>query len=155
MLLKRMFNRHLALLFVVAMLGCALLVDDVEYPVSKIVDGDTIRIDYLGKNERVRLIGVDTPEPVEQFGEAASSFTRNLLIGESVNLRFDTPKRDRYGRLLAYVYRAPDGLFVNLEIIRQGYGRVLDTFPFKYQQQFQDAENRARPPRKGLWNITP
>lgn len=153
MLLKRLF-----ILFVVAMLvgACALRVDNVEYPVSKIVDGDTIRIDYLAKNERVRLIGVDTPEPHEEFGEAAATFTRNLLTGESVSLHFDASERDMYGRLLAYVHRAPDGLFVNLEFIRQGYGEVYDKFPFKYESQFQDAETQARSSRRGLWrNTTP
>ena len=68
---------------------------------------------------------MDTPEtvhpqkPVERFGKEASAFTRNLLLGEPVYLRFDTDRTDKYGRLLAYLYRAPDGLFVNLEIVRQ------------------------------------
>ena len=58
------------------------------------------------------------------FGKEATAFTRNLLLGELVYLRFDGDRTEKYGRLLAYLYRAPDGLFVNLEVVRQGYGRV-------------------------------
>jgi endonuclease YncB( thermonuclease family) len=107
---------------------------DVAYPVLKVVDGDTVKIDYEGKDTKVRLIGVDTPEtvhpnkPVEPFGKEASAFTKNLLLGESVYLRFDGNKTDKYGRMLAYLYRAPDGLFVNLEIVRQGYGYAETQF---------------------------
>lgn len=157
------------LLLVVALLSSAnpaVVVDALEYPneiftgnakyrIIKIVDGDTIRIEYLGVNERVRLIGVDTPEPDEEFGEAAAAFTRNLLKGESVYLRFDTLKRDMYGRLLAYVYRASDGLSINLEIIQQGQGETYDKFPFKYKDQFQDAETQARILGLGMWKPTP
>ena len=101
----------------------------------------------------VRLIGVDTPETVhpqkavEAFGKEASAFTRNLLLGEEVYLRFDhktasvvgelTDKIDKYGRMLAYLYRVPDGLFVNLEIVRQGYGHAYTQFPFKHIELFR------------------
>src|SRR5688572_18099377 len=84
--------------------------------VLRVIDGDTIEIEQDGKPVKVRLIGVDTPEtvhpskPVEEYGREASKFTTNLLKGESVFLEFDKDKADRYGRLLAYVYRAPDGL---------------------------------------------
>ena len=104
------------------------------------IDGDTVKIDYNGKATNVRLIGVDTPEtvhpskPVEAYGKEASNFTKNLLQGESVYLRFDIDKTDKYGRLLAYLYRAPDGLFVNLEIVRQGYSHAYTQFPFKHME---------------------
>ena len=129
---------------------------DIAYPVLKVVDGDTIKIEYGGKSETVRLIGVDTPEtvhpnkPVEPFGPEASAFTKNLLIGESVYLRFDNEERDKYNRLLAYVYRAPDGLFVNLEIVRQGYGSAYTKYPFKHQDIFRNYEKRAKEVGKGL-----
>ena len=88
------------------------------YPVYKVVAGDTIKIQYEGKIETVRLIGVDTPETVhsnqsvEFYGKEASAFVKNLLIGESVFLRFGNEERGKYDRLLAYVYRAPDGMFI-------------------------------------------
>lgn len=90
---------------------------DTAYPVMRIIDGDTVEIRYDGKFTSVVLIGVDTPgtvhpqKPVEAFGEETTAFTRNLLLGESVYLRFDRDRTDKYGRLLAYLYRAPDRLF--------------------------------------------
>ena len=130
---------------------------DTAFPVLKVVDGDTIKIDYKGQIETVRLIGVDTPEtvhpnkPIEAYGKEASAFLKNLLKGESVYLPFGNEKRGKYGRLLAYLYRAPDGLFVNLEIVRQGYGRAYTNYPFKHQDIFQYYENKAREVGKGLW----
>lgn len=106
------------------------------YKVLRGIDGDTIEIEKDGKPVRVRLIGVDKPEtvhpskPVEAFGKEASKFTCNLLKGESVYLEYDKDKADKYGRTLAFVYRAPDGLFVNAGIIRQGYGRAYTKCPF-------------------------
>jgi micrococcal nuclease len=105
------------------------------YKVPRVIDGDTIEIEQDVKPAKVRLIGVDTPEavhpskPVEEHGKEASRFTTNLLKGESVYPEFDKNKQDKYGRLLAYVYRAPDGLFVNAEIIRQGYGHAHTKYP--------------------------
>ena len=131
---------------------------DTAFQVHRIVDGDTVVIVYNGKPTPVRLIGVDTPEivhpqkPVEAFGKEASAFTQNLLSGESVYLRFDQEKTDKYGRLLAYLYRAPDGLFVNLEIVRQGYGHAYTQYPFKHMELFRHYERQARGASKGLWN---
>ena len=130
---------------------------DTAYKVVRVIDGDTVKIDYNGKATNVRLIGVDTPEtvhpnkPVEAYGKEASNFTKNLLLGESVYLRFDIDKTDKYGRLLAYLYRAPDGLFVNLEIVRQGYGHAYTQFPFKHMEVFRYYGNRARTAGKGLY----
>ena len=130
---------------------------DIAYRVLRVVDGDTVEIDYQGAVTDVRLIGVDTPEtvhpskPVEAYGKEASNFTRNLLLGESVYLRFDVEQTDRYGRLLAYLYRAPDGLFVNLEIVRQGYGHAYTRFPFKHIELFRHYGTKARAAGKGLY----
>ena len=131
---------------------------DTAYPVTRIIDGDTIEIRYAGKPTSVVLIGVDTPEtvhpskPVEPFGKEATAFTSNLLLGESVYLRFDGNRTDTYGRLLAYLYRAPDGLFVNLEVVRQGYGKVYTVFPFKHKTLFQHYSGQAQQSRRGLWS---
>ena len=134
---------------------------DSAYKVVRVIDGDTVKIDYNGKATNVRLIGVDTPEtvhpnkPVEAYGKEASNFTKNLLLGESVYLRFDIDKTDKYGRLLVYLYRAPDGLFVNLEIVRQGYGHAYTQFPFKHMELFRHYGNRARTAGKGLYGAVP
>ena len=133
---------------------------DPAFPVQKVIDGDTVEIQYNGELTSVRLIGIDTPEtvhptkPAGAFGKEASAFTRNLLLGESVYLRFDREMRDKYGRLLAYLYRAPDGLFVNLEIVRQGYGHAYTRYPFKHMELFRHYEHRAREAGKGLWDRT-
>ena len=132
---------------------------DTAYQVTRIIDGDTVEIRYDGKLTSVALIGVDTPEtvhpqkPVEPYGKEATAFIKNLLIGESVYLRFDGNKTDKYGRLLAYLYRAPDGLFVNLEIVRQGYGKVYTVFPFKHKALFQHYGGQAQQARRGLWSL--
>jgi len=123
---------------------------------TRVVDGDTIVVDYHGKLEKVRLIGVDTPEtvhpnkPVEYFGKEASNFTRTLVEGKNVNLEFDWQQRDRYGRLLAYVY-LQDGTLLNKKIIEDGYGHAYTRFPFKYLDDFKEAERRARKAGQGLW----
>ena len=130
---------------------------DTAYKVVKVIDGDTVKLNYNGKVTNFRLIGVDTPEtahphePVEAFGKEASEFTRNLLLGESVYLRFDVEQKDMYGRQLAHLYRAPDGLFVNLEIVRQGYGHTYTHFPFKHMELFRHYGDRARIAAKGLY----
>lgn len=123
---------------------------------TRVVDGDTIVVDYHGKLEKVRLIGVDTPEtvhpnkPVEYFGKEASNFTRTLVEGKNVNLEFDWQRRDKYGRLLAYVY-LQDGTLLNKKIIEDGYGHAYTRFPFKYLDDFKEAERRAREAGQGLW----
>jgi micrococcal nuclease len=119
----------------------------------RVVDGDTLELDG---GERVRLIGVDTPEtvdprrPVQYFGKEASAFTRRLAQGKTVRLEFDQDTQDRYGRTLAYVY-LPDGAFLNAEIIRQGYGHAYTRFPFRYQAEFLALEREAREQGRGLW----
>lgn len=130
---------------------------DKAYRVEKVIDGDTITIDYNGQSERVRLIGVDTPETddpdkkLRASAKRATKFTQRLLGKRSVYLRFDQDKRDRYNRLLAYVYRAPDGLFVNIELIQQGYGYALVKYPFRHKDLFQHYEAQARKARMGIW----
>lgn len=119
----------------------------------RVIDGDTIQLDG---GERVRLIGVDTPEtvdprrPVQYFGKEASAFTRKLTEGRTVRLEFGDETFDRYHRTLAYVY-LPDGTFLNAEIIRQGYGFAYTRFPFRYQEEFVRLERQAREERRGLW----
>lgn len=128
------------------------------YRVTEFADGDTISVDMNGKTERIRMIGVDTPEthdprkPVQCFGRAASDFTRQLIGGSPVRLESDelSGNRDRYDRLLRYVY-LPDGKLVQAEIIRQGYGFAYTSFPFTNSEYFKQLEQEARQNGRGLW----
>jgi endonuclease YncB( thermonuclease family) len=112
------------------------------YEVAAVIDGDTVKLVIDGKPTTVRLIGIDTPEtvhptkPVEPYGKRANEFLHNLVNGGSVYLEYGSARTDKNGRLLAYLYRAPDGLFVNLEIVRQGYGGAYSRYPFKYSDLF-------------------
>jgi micrococcal nuclease len=123
------------------------------YKVKRVIDGDTL---LLINGERVRLIGVDTPEtkhpqkPVQYFGREAYLFTKQMVDGKEARFEFERQKRDRYGRLLAYVYLL-DGTFLNAEIIKQGYGFAYTRFPFKYMEEFRRYEREAKENRRGLW----
>ena len=127
--------------------------------VVHIDDGDTIDVDIDGVRTRVRLVGIDTPEtkkpntPVQCYGREASAYTASLLpLGTAVRLERDAEPRDPYDRLLAYVYRAGDGLFVNLELARGGYARVLSIKPnVAHAADFDTAVADARTARRGLW----
>ena len=126
--------------------------------VVRVVDGDTIRVRLGGTEERVRYIGVDTPEsvkpgtPVQCFGKAASAFNARLVRARTVRLEFDAEHRDRYGRLLAYVYREPDGLFVNAELVRRGYAQPLTIPPnVAHASEFRRLARTARRGGRGLW----
>ncbi|MFH1007532.1 MAG: thermonuclease family protein, partial [Candidatus Latescibacterota bacterium] len=93
--------------------------------------------------------------PAQPYGPEDSSFLKNLLLGEYVYVvhEAETPEFDRYGRLLDYLYRALDGLYVNLEILRKGYGRVYTQFPFQDMDLFRFYERNARECEKGLWAL--
>ena len=123
--------------------------------VARVVDGDTV---VLRGGERVRYIGVDTPEsvkpgtPVQCYAKAASRANDRLVEGRRVRLRYDDEREDRYGRTLAYVYRAGDGLFVNAELVRRGYARVLTIPPDDaHASRFRRLATRARRAGRGLW----
>jgi micrococcal nuclease len=127
--------------------------------IAKDVDGDTVDVSVHGHHERLRLIGIDTPEtkdprkPVQCYGPEASARTAALLpVGTAVRLERDEEPRDDYGRLLAYVYRAGDGLFVNLELAREGMAVVLSIKPnTAYAPVIAAAVDQARAARLGLW----
>jgi len=126
-----------------------------EILVERVVDGDTL---VLSDGEKIRLIGIDTPEtvhpskPVEPFGPEASSFTKRAVEGKAVQLRFDRNKRDRYQRLLAYVYIGDWCL--NEALIRAGYSECITKYPFDkaMKQQFEAAERDAKLNRRGIWS---
>jgi len=124
------------------------------YAISKVIDGDTIRLE---NGETVRLIGIDTPETVhpskavEYYGKEATDFTRMMIEGKQVRLEFDVQKRDKYNRLLAYVY-LEDGTFLNAELVKEGYANV-STYPpnVKYADLFAKLQKEARDNNRGLW----
>jgi micrococcal nuclease len=123
------------------------------------VDGDTVVVEIDGHEESVRFIGIDTPEsvarnrPVECYGPEAKQRTAELLpVGTVVRLERDVEARDRYDRLLAYVIRDEDDLFVNLLLVEEGYA---ESFPFPpntaHQTELDRAEADARAAARGLW----
>ena len=141
-------------------LVCALLLgrdlvasnDDTSARVTRVVDGDTVRLDGLGS---VRLIGIDTPEVFgggECFGREASAFAkRSLAPGAPVRYRVGAEQRDRYGRLLAYVY-LPDGRLFNELLAERGYATPLTIPPNDdLADRFVAAARRARERHLGLW----
>jgi micrococcal nuclease len=130
-----------------------------SYAVTKVVDGDTLKLSMDGKTVTVRLIGLDTPEivdprtPVQCFGLEASEKAKEMLKGASVRIEQDATQStyDKYGRLLAYVY-LKDGTLFNEYMIREGYGHEYTyDAPYKHQREFKAAEMRARAQGKGLW----
>jgi micrococcal nuclease len=135
--------------------------------VKRAVDGDTLQLE---NGERVRLIGIDTPEmhesdklyrdsqrtrqdirTIKELGRSAYEFTRNLVEGKRVSLEFDVERHDKYGRILAYVY-LKDGTFVNAEIVKQGFASLMTIPPnVKYADLFLKLYQEARENRRGLW----
>jgi micrococcal nuclease len=135
--------------------------------VSRVIDGDTIQLE---SGERVRLIGIDTPEmhesdklrrdaartsqdatTIQKLGRRAYEFTRSLVEGKRVSLEFDVERRDKYGRLLAYIY-LKDGIFVNARIVEEGYASLMTIPPnVKYADLFLSLYQQARASRRGLW----
>ncbi|MFM7093883.1 MAG: thermonuclease family protein [Actinomycetota bacterium] len=127
--------------------------------VVSVADGDTFDVEIAGERDTVRLIGVDTPETkhptkgVQCWGPEASDFTKSLLsAGTRVRLVRDVEARDRYGRLLAYVYLDDTNVFVNRELVRLGFARP---YPFEpnttHKATFADAAWEAQGERRGLW----
>jgi micrococcal nuclease len=124
--------------------------------VVRVVDGDTIRVDLGGHTEKVRYIGMDTPEihhPTrgeEPGGRAATAVNRRLVEGKTVRLELDVRQRDRYGRLLAYVYVGE--MMVNAELVRLGYAQVMTVPPnVKHASLFVTLQREAREAGRGLW----
>lgn len=129
-----------------------------QYPILKVVDGDTIDIKYNGKKERIRMLCVDTPESVHPerskntpMGEKASAYTKHRLAGQSVDLELESKKRGKYGRLLAYVIL--DGENFNIELVRKGWSKYYTKYgnSKKHHSEFLGAEKEARAQGLNLW----
>ena len=125
-----------------------------NYKVVRVIDGDTIEIEG---GQKVRYIGIDTPEtvdprkPVQCFGLEASKKNKELVEGKTVRLEKDVTDRDLYKRLLRYVWLAES--LINLELVKQGFANSV-TFPpdIKYQKEFLAAEKEAQENNRGLWS---
>lgn len=132
--------------------------EDSQYPIERVIDGDTFTAKIGWHEITVRMLGIDTPEtvdprkPVQCFGKEASDQTKNLLNGKAVQLKFNPnrEKKDKYGRYLAYVYAGD--LFVNEFLLENGYAREY-TYgkPYIFQKDFREIEKIAKDSKKGLW----
>lgn len=132
------------------------------YNVASVVDGDTIKVNIDGRVETIRFIGMDTPEvkdprkPVQCFGREASARMQALVAGKAVRLEADPSQgeRDKYNRLLRYVYSA-DGTNLAYQMIRQGYAHEYTYYtPYRYQTQFRSAQSFAQSNNLGLWSAS-
>ncbi len=134
------------------------------FKVVQVVDGDTITVSIRGKNESIRLLGIDTPEtvdprkPVQCFGKAASDKMKAFVLGKFVKLIDDKTQgnRDKYKRLLRYVY-LPDSkaTFINGEMVKQGFAFSYRQYPTKMLEKFNNFEKYAREKNLGLWGSCP
>ncbi len=132
--------------------------------IDHVVDGDTVELAFAGRgSDRARLLGIDTPEtvkpdaPVECFGPEASARAKELLRpGTEVLVQRDKEARDRYGRLLVYLWRRSDHLFINEALLRDGYARVLSISPNTSRRgELANAADDARSNGRGLWASCP
>jgi len=150
---NRPVMRLLAFLFtlsiIAVLMGCV-AATETQVKVIRVIDGDTIEV---AGGERVRYIGIDTPEvypEAEYYGMEAWAANRELVEGKMVTLERDVSNRDRYGRLLRYVY--VDGVFVNAELVRLGYARANQYPPdTKYTKLLEQLEEEAKEADRGLW----
>ena len=130
------------------------------YRVSNVVDGDTVDVQSEGATDRVRLLGIDTPEtvdpnrPVGCYGKEASARAKELMLNQNVRLEFDSSQahRDKYDRLLAYIY-LEDGQMINRKLVAEGYAyEYTYNSPYKYQKDFKGIEAIAKSLNRGLWS---
>ncbi|PGK52246.1 nuclease [Priestia megaterium] len=172
-MLRQFKFKIVLLIFVLAcaylLTGCSILNDsekekNSEFPrfdakVVKVSDGDTVTISFNGKEERVRMLLVDSPEsvhpskPVQPYGVEASDFTKKSLTGKDVEVELGNPERDKYGRLLAYLY--VDGKMYNETLLEKGLARVAYVYApnTRYVDEFRAIQDKARKKEIGIWSI--
>lgn len=132
--------------------------------VTRHVDGDTVEVRFISKpagiinqTEKIRMIGVDTPETVhpkkgvEAFGKEASEYTKRALLNKNVYIALDWDIKDKYGRLLAYIYTEDGKVCHNAKLIQEGYAHAYTIFPFQFLEEFKALEKEARSRKRGLW----
>ena len=146
----------LPILFVATAIFITRIVKDGhDYHVTRVIDGDTV---VLNSGERLRYIGIDTPElrhrnkNIRQMAEIARKYNEDLVLGQGIMLEYDAEVRDKYGRLLAYVF-LKDGTFVNAELIQRGYALIMTIPPnVTYAELFLRLQQEAREARRGFWS---
>jgi micrococcal nuclease len=150
----------LLFVFILALFGCQQASSKIPAVVLEVIDGDTLKVEVNGKKETVRLLLIDTPEsvhptkPVQPFGVEASHYVKKLLPkGTEVELELDVRERDKYGRLLAYVW--VNGKMVNELLLEQGYARVAYVFEpnTKYVDEFRAIQDEARKKELRIWSL--
>ena len=151
-----------AFFLIALLLTLPILVIAGQYKVIRVVDGDTIVVDYQGKHEKVRLLCVDTPESVHPdkkqnipMGKVASNYAKKKLGGKYVDLEFEgSRRRGNYGRLLTYVF--VDGQNFNLDLVKQGLSPYYTKYGLskKYDREFKAAEKSARKQKLNIWGDT-
>jgi len=147
---------HLLFLLLPLLVAGSASAGPLEGLVVRVVDGDTIYVQLADRVEKIRYIGVNTPEihhPIkgeEPGGREAAAMNRRLVGGRPVRLELDVRSRDRYGRLLAYVWLGDT--MVNAELVRRGYAQVMTVPPnVRYQDLFVKLQREARDAGRGLW----
>ncbi len=162
--------KTLSFIFILSLLSSSLLAQQTT-TVVRVVDGDTLKVRYWGKEESIRLIGIDTPESrvnkktkrdakrsgqdiktIIAMGKRATEYVESLVkSGDLITIEFDAQERDRYGRLLGYVYLS-NGKMLNEEIVKAGYANVMTIPPnVKHKDKFLKAYKHARERKRGLW----
>ncbi len=168
--MKKALIKTLSFIFILALLSSPLHAQQTT-TVVRVVDGDTLKVRYWGKEESIRLIGIDTPESrvnkktkkdakrsgqdiktIIAMGKRATEYVESQVKpGDLITIEFDAQQRDRYGRLLGYVYLS-NGKMLNEEMVKAGYANVMTIPPnVKYQDRFLKAYQEAREKRRGLW----
>jgi len=149
-------QRHLLLLLALLLVAGSASAAPIDGIVVRVVDGDTIDVQLADRVEKVRYIGVNTPEihhPIkgeEPGGREAAVVNRRRVAGRHVRPELDVRTRDRYGRLLAYVWLGDT--MVNAELVRRGYAQVMTVPPnVRYQDLFLKLQREARDAGRGLW----
>lgn len=131
----------------------------IKVDVTEVIDGDTIKVNLNSKEETVRLLLVDTPETkhprlgVQPYGPEASEFTKKELSNQTIDIELGISERDKYGRVLAYVYK--DGAMFNQRLLEEGLARVAYVYApnTKYLDELEDAQRLAQEKKKGIWSI--
>lgn len=132
--------------------------DTPAHAVIRVVSGDTVIVKAGDQSQRIGLLGAGAaPRSVPAGRDDARQFLENLLSGEEVYVAYaaEEPPADKFGRRPAYLYRAPDGLFVNLELVRQGYAEVPADEKFEHRVLFEHYQQRAQEAKKGRWGSPP
>ncbi|WP_394184450.1 thermonuclease family protein [Metabacillus halosaccharovorans] len=159
---KRLYSFFLLVLIFTLIIGCGSEQTNstlLDAEVTKVVDGDTLHVMISGKKETIRLLLVDTPETVhptkevQPFGPEASNYMKEKLNGEEIQVELGIGERDKYGRLLAYVYH--DNQMLNKLLLEKGLARVAYVFEpnTKYIDEFNEIQKQAQNEQVGIWSL--